>query len=250
MIRSDTRPDELRTLASFRTIVRHSNPTVNSAVAVRGRIRAVKQNKMATRTRSVDIPIPTVKNIEDARKNLIAGEPRNLFYLVATELIDLSTKKMTDKVSVAQALAVLLQTWNVSFYRFRGGFHAEDLGKIEALLIDHSAMIDMYRQRSITTLASGEEDGLQMFFSCFENVLGGVGAAKCLHLLAPHFFPLWDRAIAKAYRVNIDRNGYINFMRMAKEQCRVLTEQGAPWPDLLKALDEYNYCTCTMKLTS
>ncbi len=194
--------------------------------------------------------MPTMKSVEDARKRFIAGEPRNLFYLVATELIDLSSKKTTNKVSVAQALAVLLQTWNVSFYRFRGGFHEEDLRKIEALLVNHSAMIELYRHRSITSLASDEEDGLRMVFSCFENVLGAVGTAKCLHLLAPQFFPLWDRAIAKAYHVNLNRetsDGYINFMRIAKEQCRVLTEQGAPWPDLLKAIDEYNYCTFTMK---
>lgn len=149
-------------------------------------------------------------------------------------------------VSVAEALDVLLQTWNVSFYRFRGGFNEEDLAKIKALVSDHHAMIEEYGQRSITSLALGEEDALRMLFSRFEDVLGPVGAAKSLHLLAPLFFPLWDRAIAKAYHVNLDRgtpDGYISFMRISKEQCRVLAEQGAPWPDLLKALDEYNYCT-------
>jgi len=84
----------------------------------------------------------TLKGVGEARKNFIAGEPRNLFYLVATELIDLSRNEITKKVSVAQALAVLLQTWNVSFYRFRvqGKFRQEDLTKIDALLRDHSAL--------------------------------------------------------------------------------------------------------------
>jgi hypothetical protein len=27
-------------------------------------------------------------------------------------------------------------------------------------------------------------------------------------------------------------------------------EHNAPWPDLLKALDEYNYCTYTLKVTA
>jgi hypothetical protein len=36
-------------------------------------------------------------------------------------------------------------------------------------------------------------------------------------------------------------------MRIAKEQCRGLEEQGALWTDLLKAIDEYNYCVFTMK---
>jgi hypothetical protein len=194
----------------------------------------------------------TLKGVGEARKNFIAGEPRNLFYLVATELIDLSRNEITKKVSVAQALAVLLQTWNVSFYRFRvqGKFRQEDLTKIDALLRDHSAVIEKYRQRTIATLSSGEEGALGLLFSCFEGVLGAVGAAKCLHLLAPVFFPLWDRAIAKAYKVKCDRDGYINFMRIAKKQCQVLIEQNAPWPDLLKAVDEYNYCTYTMKTTN
>ncbi len=206
---------------------------------------------MATRTHLTTIPMPTIKEVEGARKMFIAGEPRNLFYLVATELIDLASKNVTDKVSVAQALSVLLQTWNVSFYRFRGGFKGEDLAGIEALLTDHSAVIEKYKQRSIASLASSEEDALRVIFSRFEKVLGAVGAAKCLHLLAPHFFPLWDRAIARTYHLNLDREAsgsYMRFMRISKEQCQALTEQGAPWPDLLKALDEYNYCTFTLKL--
>lgn len=189
--------------------------------------------------------MPTVKDVEDARRNFLVGEPRYLFYRVATELIDLSRKNKTT-VSVAEALAVLLQTWNVSFYRFRGRFTEQDLAKIKALVSDHHAMIEEYRERSISSLTSGEEDALRRLFSRFEDVLGPVGAAKSLHLLAPLFFPLWDRAIAKAYHVNLDReapDGYIRFMRISKEQCQVLAEQGAPWLDLLKALDEYNYCT-------
>ena len=45
-------------------------------------------------------------------------EPRHLFYRVATELIDLSIKGIT-KISLAEALAVLLQTWNREYYRFQ-----------------------------------------------------------------------------------------------------------------------------------
>lgn len=202
---------------------------------------------MADKVRSTGVPTPRLKDVDESRKAFIAGEPRNLFYLVATELIELSRKKITKKVSVAQALAVLLQTWNVSFYRFRGGFHEEDLRKIETLLNDHLGAIEKYRERSIASLESDEQEDLRTLFNRFESVLGAVGAAKCLHLLAPAFFPLWDRAIAKAYRVKCDRDGYISFMRIAKEQCRVLAEQGAPWPDLLKAIDEYNYCKFTMK---
>jgi hypothetical protein len=205
---------------------------------------------MAVRTKSTSTRTPTVKDIEEARRAFLVGEPRYLFYRVAIELIDLSRQNKTT-VSVAEALAVLLQTWNMSFYRFRGRFTEQDLTEIKALVSDQHATIEEYRQRSITSLSSGEEDALRMLFSRFEDVLGPVGAAKSLHLLAPLFFPLWDRSIAKAYHVNLSRGapeGYISFMRISKEQCRVLTEQGASWPDLLKALDEYNYCTYVLNL--
>jgi hypothetical protein len=195
---------------------------------------------------STAIPTITVGCVEQARKDFIAGEPRNLFYEVAIELIDLASKKIT-KVSVAQALAVLLQTWNVSFYRFRKGFHAEDLATIEALVNAHLTTVQKYRDRTIATLSSDEEDAVGTLFSVFEHGLGPVGAAKCLHLLAPRFFPLWDRAIAKAYRVKLDRQGYLKFMRITKEQFQALTEHGATWSDLLKAIDEFNYCTYTIK---
>ncbi len=196
--------------------------------------------------------MPTVKEVEDARTAFLAGEPRYLFYRVATELIDLSRRKMTS-ISVAEALAVLLQTWNVSFYRFRGKFNEDDLAKIKTLLNEHSGTIEKYRKRAITSLMSSEEQELRMLFSRFENVLGPVGTAKTLHLLAPSFFPLWDRAIAKAYRMNLNGGAlgeYVRFMRLSKEQCETLAEQGARWPDPLKAIDEYNYCTYTLKQKS
>jgi len=192
--------------------------------------------------------VPTLKDVTQARRNFIAGEPRNLFYLVATELIDLSSRGATKNISVAQALAVLLQTWNVSFYRFRGGFHESDLENIELLVKHHATELQRYRERQITSFSTGEEDAIRRLFSSFQDHLGAVGAAKCLHLLAPTFFPLWDRAIAKAYRVNLDEEGYLRFMRIAREQCRTLAAQRAPWADLLKAIDEYNYCTYTLKL--
>lgn len=44
-----------------------------------------------------------------------------------------------------------------------------------------------------------DEATVKGVFKSFEKVLGPVGATKCLHLLAPRFFPLWDRAIAEAY---------------------------------------------------
>jgi hypothetical protein len=77
--------------------------------------------------------------------------------------------------------------------------------------------------------------------------LGPVGAAKALHLLAPAFFPLWDRRIAKAYGVALDGPGtktdhYWHFaLVIARKQCRELRGQGFAG-FALKAIDEYNCC--------
>lgn len=191
--------------------------------------------------------VPSIEDVERARKEFINEEPRNLFYLVASELIDLVRKGMSKKVSIAQALAVLLQTWNVSFYRFRGGFRETDLEGIKVLLRDYLVALEVYRAREIATFSHDDEETTRDIFDSFQQKLGPVGAAKCLHLLAPAFFPLWDRAIAKKYCVALNPTGYIEFMNVAKEQCQLLRKQNAPWPDLLKAIDEYNYCTYTLK---
>ncbi len=81
-----------------------------------------------------------------------------------------------------------------------------------------------------------------------------MGAAKALHLLAPRFFPLWDRAIAKAYGLPLGERGknaarYHRFMAIAKRQCEDLGGERAVGQNLLKALDEYNYCRYTKHWT-
>jgi hypothetical protein len=188
----------------------------------------------------------TIAGVTQARADFVRGEPRNLFYLVATGLIDLARKGTAKSVSVVQALAVLLETWNSQFNRFRGGFHESDLLSIEALLRDHAAALEVFRSREIAGFAPGEERQVQALFASFEKNLGAVGAAKCLHLLAPNFFPLWDNKIARAYHVRLKPDGYIRFMQEAQKQCISLKQQGAPWSDLLKAIDECNYCAYTL----
>ena len=74
-----------------------------------------------------------------------------------------------------------------------------------------------------------------------------MGAAKALHLLAPRFFPLWDRAIAKAYGLSLGKRGtnaerYCRFMEIVKEQGQNLGVNQPNGQNLLKAIDEYNYC--------
>jgi len=193
---------------------------------------------------------PTIQEIDKARILFEANEPRDLFYRAATELVDLSIRKATS-LSVAEALAVLLQTWNAAFYRFaRRKFDTQHFSDIERLLKKHGRRLSLARQRSIETFGDELVPEVKRVFEDLEIILGPVGAAKCLHLLAPRFFPLWDRAIAQAYGLGLrelGRNGelYCRFMAVVKGECATLGGEGALGRNPLKALDEYNYCKHT-----
>jgi len=197
--------------------------------------------------------IPTIENIDAARKTFREKEPRDLFYRVATELIELSIRNET-KVTVPEALAVLLQTWNKNFYRFHRTSSENQLAEIEELYDNFKPQIDVFRGRSIESFVANDHSVINTLFTQFENILGPVGAAKCLHLLAPKFFPLWDRAIANEYGIwlktikNNNARLYLRFMAITMEQCNTLRKEGSNYHDLLKAIDEYNYCTYTLKM--
>jgi len=134
------------------------------------------------------------------------NEPRDLFYRAATELIALA-RDHKSSLDLAEALAVLLQTWNRQYYRFRkfDGAHFEN---IEHLLQTYQSVLAEYLPRTIDCLAHADEATVTDLFKSFETVLGPVGAAKALHLIAPRFFPLWDDAIAKAHEES--RSGATN----------------------------------------
>ncbi len=169
----------------------------------------------------------------------------------------LSLEKKSD-LNVAEALAVLLQTWNKQFYRYHRKFSAQHFRDIERLVTDNERVLLGLRDRSIDTLTDNDKSVIKEVFNHFEGVMGPVGAAKSLHLMAPRFFPLWDRAIANAYRwhfpnrlgLKTGNNGerYWCFTQKMKEQCEDLQSQDPALSDPLKALDEHNFCVHTRKL--
>jgi len=190
----------------------------------------------------------TVQDIQVARQTFEANEPRDLFYRAATELVALALDGKTS-LSVAEALAVLLQTWNKMFYQYRR-FDSQHFTDIERLISNHYSTLTTFRQRPIESLGHEDEAKVTQVFKSFEEVLGPVGAAKCLHLLAPRFFPLWDRAIADAYGFPLKRKGYnaeqyFSFMEILKDQSENLGGEQGIGRNPLKAIDEYNYCRYT-----
>lgn len=196
----------------------------------------------------VRMPVPTQQDLKLAREAFLENEPRDLFYRVATELIQLSIEGKTQ-INLPEALAVLLQTWNRSYYQFRP-FDNEHFEKIDRLIDKHIRSMAEYRKRTLLSLCKEDQDRILEIFGEFEGVLAPVGASKSLHLLAPRFFPLWDRAISASYGVALGPVGtnailYYRFMHIVRVQWEGLKDVLPTETNPLKAIDEYNYCHYT-----
>lgn len=192
--------------------------------------------------------IITLGDVKKAREVFEANETRDLFYRAATELVDLALRGATS-LNLAEALAVLLQTWNRAYYQCRK-FDDTHFKSIERLLSKYQATLVRYRNHAIHDLGNDERSAIVNLFQAFEDVLGPVGAAKALHLLAPRLFPLWDRAIAEAYLLALGKaesNGerYWRFLLISQQQCLDLQRQDPDCQDPLKGIDEFNYSKYT-----
>jgi len=124
--------------------------------------------------------IPTIEEIDKVCGIFQINEPRDLFYRAATELVDLAIRGTTS-VSVAEALAILLQTWNRAYYTYRA-FDNQHFSDIERLLNCHDQTLLSFRQRPIEGFCDKDEIVVKRIFQDFEKVLGPVGAAKCVSM--------------------------------------------------------------------
>lgn len=205
-----------------------------------------------TEARTIERALIDAQLLRRAHATFEDEEPRNLFYKAAIFLIDRALQP-SPALTLAESLAVLLQTWNVQYYRFHGKFTRRRLAALESLLETHmDALMSFRRQR----LGDAELDAsrARRLFDDFERELGPVGAAKTLHLLAPRYFPLWDRAIAqKTYRLSLASpagGSYLRLMDLVKgeiEACggwAVFAED----ENVVKLIDELHYCTDTLGL--
>lgn len=190
----------------------------------------------------------SLRDLAVARRLFQQNEPRDLFYRVATELVGLAFRRATS-IRLAEALAVLLQTWNKARYQYKK-FDTEHFADIEALVSRYKRELARLRRKSIEHLPDREKPRVVQLFQSFEEVLGPVGAAKALHLLAPRLLPLWDRTIAKEYGMQLGKAGsngdrYWRFLVITRNQCRRIRATGRFRGSVLKCVDEYNYCRYT-----
>jgi hypothetical protein len=201
-----------------------------------------------------ETPIPTADQLNTAHMRFEQAEPRSIFYPAATDLVELALAGKA-RLGLADAIAVLLLTWNESFYRPRPAKRHSLRQDVGNALAEHECVLRSLRRRQIATLCEDDARSVKPIFATFDAVLWPVGAAKSLHLLAPDFFPLWDRAIAAspAYRVPLGRVGtntgkYWDFMLKVRAQCERICWSAVAAPHgRLKALDEYNYIVYTLR---
>jgi len=191
---------------------------------------------------------PTAAELARARQVFGTHERRDVFYRAATYLVDEALRGAAP-VSVSEAIDVLLQTWNRAYYQYHP-VQPDHFERIDALLGRHSSWLSQARTRTIDSFSASDGAALEPVFQDFENVLGPVGAAKALHLLAPTFLPLWDRAIAVAYGLQLGSTGtnghrYVRMAMITKAQCGRLAGFDAVGLNVLTMLDEYNYCRFT-----
>lgn len=184
------------------------------------------------------------------------NEGRDSMYRVATFLLDQwwgETSKMVD------ALSVLLLTWNNAFHRY-GMFNQDAVEEYlrthwNAIKAFHSRDIrslDLNDQGTITNLFMGMLKATQTKAKNGEIKRSSVGVAKALHLLAPNFFPIWDKSIAWKYEcVYVSKPAEVYF-RFCKEIQRIAEQLGKqeqikdflqknPEKTLVKRIDEFNY---------
>ena len=197
------------------------------------------------------------RKVQAGSRAFRAYEKRDAMYKVATFLVEHHWGKPGE---MANALGVVLLTWNNAFYRY-GSF---DFCALEELLCRSMRALKMYRDRDILSFIGEDETKIVGLFNAFLDALkiaGGkkkgvkspVSVAKALHLLAPAFFPLWDDKIAKGYgRYYAGKDAsaqYLAFMRISRDMADALwgkVETGGA--TLLKVIDEYNYARFTKHL--
>ncbi len=203
----------------------------------------------------IKMEIPEENDFREGIKKFEDNEKRDSMYKVSSFLINHFWGNPTE---MADALGVLLLTWNQAFYRYS----SLDIDEIERFIKKNLNLLEDFRKRDILTFSDLDNECITDLFNELLEASkiiinegkvkkSPVSAAKALHLLAPKFFPLWDVSIAKAYNCSYKENPaekYISFSKMIKK----LAEKVKGYIDLsekslIKIIDQYNYSKFTKK---
>jgi hypothetical protein len=222
---------------------------------------------------------PDFKELLVGCASYVELEPRDAMYSIATFLIDHFWGQF-DRT--AEALGVLLLTWNQAFYRGQT-FRFDDL---EECVRKWHEELQKARCRDIESYRDEDEPVVQAIFDDLlkatklpKGWMSPVSAAKALHLLAPGFFALWDSEIATEYGCYWGHSSqgtacYLRFQKEIRDVCHhvvrsycdqfhvdeptasdaictTLYREHCPskspiLKSLVKIVDEYNYATFTL----
>jgi hypothetical protein len=126
-----------------------------------------------------------------------ANEPRDAMYRIASQLVE---QNRGNAAEMADGLGVVLLTWNQAAYRYA----PFEFARLESFLDEERDALEAFRERSIAMFdpLRDREAVLSIFSTMLSALratngrLSPVAVAKGLHVLAPDFFPIWDRKIA------------------------------------------------------
>lgn len=149
------------------------------------------------------------------------------------------------------AVGAFVLIWNQAFYRYG----RMDYDALEKCISKNLPKIDKFKNKNIIDLSKNDEKEIKELFNDFLDALKSiekkrerkspVAVSKALHILAPNYFPLWDRKIAEAYGCFYNKNPaekYIEFMyKMKKVANKIGKFIGIKDKPLLKLIDEYNF---------
>ncbi len=202
-----------------------------------------------------DVATPTRAQFLAGVEQFERHEKRDAMYKVATFLVE---HYWGNPAEMADALGVLLLTWNQAFYRY-GPFSFDSL---EQCLAANLASLEGFRTRDILSFSPHDEPLVKTVFTRFLDALqidGGkmkgrkspVAVAKALHLTAPAFLPLWDNKIARTYGcyyVDDPERRYVSFCRITQRIATVAMDYTTRRDKtLIKLIDEYNYAKFTQR---
>jgi hypothetical protein len=182
------------------------------------------------------LPNPTVAQLRHAHAVYERREDRAYAYRASRCLLEHGAG------TPAEAVRLLLRLWNQ-----RVGFDARELDDVLRNTARARAGLGGALIESLTDRDSGRAETI---FARFAQVLGPVGAAKALGLLHPTIFVMWDSEIARRYCGSMWRRDvaatYGRFMSITATQARSCRGGRERFADqLLKAIDERNYCSLT-----
>jgi hypothetical protein len=205
---------------------------------------------MKSRRSTFSWAIPTADLLVSGSKAFELHEPRDAMYKTATFLVGHFWGRPAE---MADGLGVLLLTWNQAHYRY-GSF---DFNKLETCIRKNFTTLEGYRSKTILQYALEDDPIIKRLFDELLAALAiaegkskgkqsPVAVAKALHLLAPGFFPLWDKKIATEYNCCYSAPAaekYVAFMKISQSVAHSI-RSGVALPTgktLLKLMDEYNY---------